>query len=596
MRSLTTVLFILLWATSFSFAQQGEWYNDDGGFMFEGYGTENNPYIISSETALTYLAEKINSSSGETFDGKHFLLTNDLDLGKHYWTPIGSDPQHTFQGIFNGNGNTIRNLYIRRNEIQNFSATGLFGYVGNGAIIENLTIEGGKVYGSNNDLISRTGALAGYLFCNAGGEEDSIIIRNCHNIQVSVIGGETEYSHTGGLIGEGYAFCDSDGAVSIRIERCSNSGEVIASSSNFSYSGGIIGKGRGHGYCYGSVSAHGSFYIRSCTNNGTVTGGKTKGADAISSTGGILGFGYATGDGYGDSDGTGIFMIDYCMNTGAISGGDAVSSNAYTYVGGIFGYGDGYGYGDISGSNDNNGGQGYGSGTFSITSCANRGYISGGEARSNGTIAATGGIFGFASGSGAGNIDGYGYAYGSFSMRNCYSAANISAIQGCVGGLGGWIATSGNGPNYVISAIVQDSYVAGTINTDIMAYDQVISGGVIGRIQRADEANEAPKIDHCLVVLSHLIGDTNKTFRIAGQLENIKSPSKALNQNYAYIKNGKWSEKKSILNGHEWNGMMTALPVSKWNVSDRAWLIQENTYKYLPRLRNVPNQSRIVIP
>lgn len=596
MRKFLTVLFISLSVIALSNAQQGEWYNDDGGYTLEGFGTKNNPYIISSETSFVYLAEKINSSFDGIFDGKYFLLTEDLDLGAHYWIPVGSDELHPFKGIFDGNGKTIRNLYIRSTETKEFSATGLFGYVGNGAIIENLTIEGGKVAGCSSQSISRTGSLAGYLLCNVAGGEDSIIIKNCHNNGVTVTGGQTDYSNTGGLIGEGYAFCDSDGAVDITIEDCTNSGEVIAATSGFPYTGGIIGKGRGHGYCFGSISSHGSFHIRSCINKATITGGNTTGTDAVSSTGGIFGFGYASGDGYGDSDGTGVFTTELCMNTGAVKGGDAASINAYTYTGGIFGYGDGYGYGDISGSSDKQTeGNGYGSGMFTVTSCTNNGHLSGGDASKTGTVSATGGIFGFGSGSGAGDKAGNGYAYGSFSLRNCYSAADISTTNGYIGGLGGCITTIGSGPNYVISAILQDCYVAGSINADVSSYDDVITGGIIGRMHRTDDANEDPKVDRCLAVLSYLAGSENKTYQIAGQLLNIRS-AKALTENYAYIKEGYRNDRRTIQNGYEWSGTTAAPPISEWNASDRVWFIQENSRRYMPRLRNIPDQPRVVIP
>ncbi len=596
MKRCLTVLISLLFIAVNAGAQQGDWYNDDGGFSFTGFGTENNPFEISSEAALSYLAEQVNKSLGESYEGMFFILTKDLDLADHYWNPIANSAVQPFKGIFNGNGKTIYNLHVRNSDSQSFPASGLFGYVGNGAKIENLTIESGRVEGCNSQTITRTGALAGYLLCNVTGGEDSIIIRNCHNKNVTVTGGNTSYSNTGGLIGEAYAFSDSDGAVSILIENCTNTGAVVASPSNFPYTGGIIGKGRGHGYCDGSISAHGSFAIVKCENSGVVSGGNTTGVDAVSSTGGILGFGYASGDGYGDSDGAGVFTVNQCVNTGLIRGGDATSDNAYTYTGGIFGYGDGYGYGDTSSNTESKPeGHGYGSGMFTITSSINRGGVNGGDAINSETISATGGVFGFASGSGAGDRQGHGYAYGSFSMRNCYSFADISTRKGCIGGLGGWIATSGNGPNYVISAIMQDSYVAGTINKNV-ALSDVITGGIIGRVHRSDNANKDPHVDRCLVALSFIIGSSSRTFRIAGQLLNVESPAKTLTRNYAYIRDGKWIDTASVQNGEEWTGIMTEPPISEWNSAGNAWIIIKDTYEFMPKLRYIPNQQNVLIP
>ena len=70
------------------------------------------------------------------------------------WEPIGttSDP---YRGVFEGNGNTISNLFIDRSSTNN---VGLFGYV-DGAALRNLGIEDGSVTGQDN-----TGALAGTAF------------------------------------------------------------------------------------------------------------------------------------------------------------------------------------------------------------------------------------------------------------------------------------------------------------------------------------------------------------------------------------------------------------------------------------------------
>lgn len=596
MRRVITVLFLLsLLFASRSRAQEGDWLNDDGAFRFPGFGTKNNPYEIASAPALAYLANEVNRPSGKSFEKTYFIITEDIDLAGRYWVPIGADPLRPFRGYLDGNGKIIYNMNVRSTDEKSYPASGLFGHVGNGAIIENLSLEGGEAAGCSDREISRTGSLAGYVLCSVSGGEDSIIIRNCDNRNVTVTGGKSTYSNTGGLIGEGYAFSDNDGMARIRIEGCSNEGLVNAAPSNFPYTGGIIGKGRGHGYCFGSVSAHGSLTIRSCVNRGFVTGGSTSGADAVSSTGGVLGFGYATGDGYGDSDGSGAFTIEHCTNTGTVKGGEAAGANAYTYTGGITGYADGYGYGDISGGSEKaSNGHGYGSGIFTVNACMNRGPVAGGDARGAAAIASTGGIFGFASGSGAGNKQGQGYAYGSFMMRNCYSYADIMAAKGFLGGLGGWVATSGNGPNYVISAIMQDCYAAGTINAD-MPDSGTITGGIAGCVHRSDDANKDPHIDHCLAAMSFMNGAEDKTYRIAGQLMDVHSPAEVLTGNYAFIADGRWTDRRTRQNGTGWSGLMDELPVSGWNASGKAWIIDRHS-AYMPKLRYMSGQSNIPVP
>jgi hypothetical protein len=589
------ILTLLLLLAGKSQAQRGDWYNDEGGYVFEGEGTLESPYQITSITGLTYLAEQVNMTPGNTFSGVYFKLTEHLDLGAHFWISIGSDAAHPFQGTFDGNGKSIRNLYVNNSNSEGYPASGLFGYLGSGARILNLTIEGGTITGDASQSISYTGSLAGYVSCNVMGGEDSVVIRNCHNRHVKVVGGQTEHSNTGGLIGEGYAYCDGDGHAYILVENCSNNGEVTTTSSNFPYTGGILGKGRGHGYCDGTASSSGLLILSSCVNNGMVIGGGTFGDEAVSSTGGILGYGHATGDGYGSSDGSGAFTVYLCLNNGMVNGGAASSIDALSFAGGIFGYGDGYGYGDkLSISDTTNNGSGYGSGTFNVTSCANRGAITGGSTPGEGAIAAAGGIFGFASGSASGDEEGKGYGYGSFSMRNCYSAADVLCATGCAGGLGGWISTNGNGSNHSLTMIIQDCFAAGNINKS-EAGSTAVTGGIAGRVRKTGDANTSPRIDRCVVALDYLGGAEGNTFRIAGQLVNIPAGSPTLSNNHAYAMNGSWGRINTTRNGTDWNGLMLDTPMDEWNATEQAWQFPRSN-NVMPRLRGMPGQTNVPVP
>jgi hypothetical protein len=592
---LTLIITVLLFAVPLH-GQRGDWYNDEGGFAFQGTGTKDDPYLVSSVTALTFLAEQVNMWPGKSFQGEYFLLVEDIDLGSHYWIPIGSESHQPFRGVFNGNGKSICNLYIGHTDIDNvYTAAGLFGHLGNGAKIENLTIDGGLIIGGGREAVSRTGSLAGYVLCSVSEGEDSIVIRNCHNLKVRISGANTEVANTGGLIGEGYSFSDGDGSALILIENCSNRGAVGGNPANFPYTGGIIGKGHGRGYCDGAASSNGTFVLRSCINRGDIAGGTATGKDAISSTGGILGFGYGSGDGYGNSKGEGIFSMEYCLNTGTVHGGDAAGPQAFSYTGGIFGYGDGYGFGDRL--SENASGSGHGSGTFIIQSSANRGTVKGGDTVDKTAVSATGGLSGFASGSASGGgAPGEGYGYGSFSMSNCYSYARITGKKGFVGGLSGWLASVGNGRNHTISAIIQDCYAAGSINGGDTVFP-VITGGIAGRIQKSKEANQTPRIGNCLVALSYLNGGIGRTFRIAGQLQGIPQPfTGVLDHNYAYAKEGEWAPRYVIKNGYDWNHSMLNIPVSSWNRHEKRWVIVEDGQEKMPLLTHIPGQCELPIP
>ena len=330
MRIASSITIIILLCSVSLYGQRGDWYNDEGGFTFQGSGTANDPYLISSITAFTFLAEQVNTWPGKSFEGEYFVLTEDLDLGKHFWIPAGSEAHQPFRGVFDGNGKVIRNLYIGSAEADNvFAATGLFGHLGNGAKIENLTIDGGSITGGGRETVSRTGGLAGYLRCSVSEGKDSIVIRNCHIRQMKIAGAGAETSHTGGLAGEVYSFSDG-GEAFVLIENCHNGSEVRASAaSDFPYTGGIAGKGQGHGYCDGVLPSTASFVLRSCSNSGDIRGGNAAGKDAVSSTGGILGFGYGSGYGYGNNKGSGSLIVECCLNSGVIRGGDATGDQAF---------------------------------------------------------------------------------------------------------------------------------------------------------------------------------------------------------------------------------------------------------------------------
>ena len=443
--------------------------------------------------------------------------------------------------------------------------------------------------GGGRELVSCTGSLAGYVLCSVSEEEDSVVIRNCHNRNVQITGADTEAAYTGGLIGEAYAFSDGNGSALVLVDECTNSGAVAGGDTAFPYTGGIAGKGHGRGYCDGAAASVGTFILRACVNRGRVAGGKAGAKDAISSTGGLLGFGYGSGDGYGKGEGAGVFRIEYCLNAGSVAGGDAAGPQAFSYTGGIFGYGDGYGFADKPANASE---AGHGSGAFSIRASANRGAVRAGRTLERTALSASGGIAGFASGSAAGE----GYGAGSFSMRNCYSYASVAGAQGFVGGLAGWLATSGNGAHHAASAVVQNSYAAGSINRGDTLLS-VVAGGIAGRVRQSKEAVRAPLIENCLAALSYLNGAAGKTFRIAGQLQGVRRAlAGALNRNYACVEEGEWVESRTVKNGYDWNRSMLNVPVAYWNTKEIVWEIVEDGQALMPSLRNVAEQGFLPVP
>lgn len=165
-----------------------------------GNGTINSPFEISSLSDLRELSE-----TPKDWDNTHFVITADIDasatrkwnIGNHDhdcetpvtamgFSPIGNQDVKSFTGSLDGNGHTIKNLYINRPKE---TLTGLFGYLGSKkqaqTNVRNLKLKNCEITG----VI--TGTIAGFSIRSN--------IENCNT--TGKIHGTIE---TGGVIG----FCE----------------------------------------------------------------------------------------------------------------------------------------------------------------------------------------------------------------------------------------------------------------------------------------------------------------------------------------------------------------------------------------------------
>jgi len=181
-------------------------------YTFKGLGTEQNPYIISSLDDLIGLRDDCNT--GNTFSGKYFKQTNDIDLESYLntqingWTPIGIDSTYYFGGNYDGNYNSIKNLWY--SEQVNINFYGLFGYcyISSTLIhnIKNLII---NISNKGCTLVNKSycGALAGYMYSI---QPSKLNIINC-KVTGSFI---KAYNIIGGLVGYAqttvFRYCSSE--------------------------------------------------------------------------------------------------------------------------------------------------------------------------------------------------------------------------------------------------------------------------------------------------------------------------------------------------------------------------------------------------
>ena len=124
------------------------------------------PAIISNAAELKAFAESVNR--GYTYAGETVVLSADIDLENDNWTPIGKnadDAAHNFQGTFDGQGHTIRNLKVEQEA--DYHAAGFFGALKGTAknfTIDGATIESTSAPSNNGKTDNGTAVVAGSIY------------------------------------------------------------------------------------------------------------------------------------------------------------------------------------------------------------------------------------------------------------------------------------------------------------------------------------------------------------------------------------------------------------------------------------------------
>ena len=380
--------------------------------------------------------EKAGLSIGET---TIVNLENHIDLGARQengtktrgtnWDSIGKTKEVMFSGIFEGNNNIIRGIYI--DEVENF--TGLFGRTNE---IKNLVIKDSYIRGGNC-----IGAFAGIGYK----------LENCYNENTTVVSKEGNYYAIGGIAGQ----------INEKIENCSNSGTIIANgkqtSTEYNCCGGIIGV----------IKPNSNAIVKGCKNTGAISGNGNMIGGIIGRTnhiittiencynaGKVKGKGERIGGITGEI-GQGV-TISYCNNTGEIVGENKL-------VGGIAGInlekieksensgkvkGKGERVGGIAGNNS--------TAESLIKECKNTGEIVG-ESYQVGGIA--GGSFG--------------------NISKCYNKGTITTKDKQAGGIAGLIGAEANS---VISNCYNEGEVIGNYYVGgILGY--IYSGATTAKIE-----------------------------------------------------------------------------------------------------------------
>jgi len=277
-------------------ASDGAWDGSIDTAFAGGTGTESDPYQIADGAQLAYLASEVNK--GQPYENSYFVLTADIDLANHDWTPIGNSfsdalfggtDYHLFAGNLDGKGHTIFNISIgTENAPLESDVFGLFGATG--GKISNLNLDDITIYGTAKNVSGYIIGLAGALAGSASGP-----IENCHVTNLSMTmntpdSGWTVAYWIGGLVGA------LDG--SQYIEECSASGKITEKSGKGSI-GGLIGElGRAATITYSHADV--ALDVESVYSGGA-------------NVGGLIG----KGNGYKDPE----TVISNCFATGNVKGG-----------------------------------------------------------------------------------------------------------------------------------------------------------------------------------------------------------------------------------------------------------------------------------
>ena len=137
---------------------------DAEGNEVEGIGLDaNGNYAVTAVAGLEWISSQV--ISGDNFTGKTIKLLTDIDFGDTTFYPIGYNPTTNtvtdFEGTFDGNGKTIKNLKRTDLTYANKRAIGLFSRVNN-AVVKNFALE---------DFVAATyGGEAAAVTCVATGD------------------------------------------------------------------------------------------------------------------------------------------------------------------------------------------------------------------------------------------------------------------------------------------------------------------------------------------------------------------------------------------------------------------------------------------
>lgn len=198
--------------------------NDPHTLVLKGLGTTANPYHIYTPEDLQSMQHLVAMGyepigNGTAFASAYYQLMNDISLAEALSGPIGTASSN-FTGHFDGQGHTLSNLSVN---------AGLFGYISEGATIQNLTVDGAT--------ISMAETAVGGVICAMASKA---VVDHCQVTGVvSFANMPASAAYVGGIVGN--AVSTTTGTT--QVSNCHNGAQLSVQGSTAAHRvGGIVGR------------------------------------------------------------------------------------------------------------------------------------------------------------------------------------------------------------------------------------------------------------------------------------------------------------------------------------------------------------------
>ena len=251
---------------------------DDEGSTMPAYsggsGTQDDPWLITSQEDLIALAGFLNSGNAETFDteaagigncyGYYFKQTADINLTGVSWEPIGYSGSYYFAGNYDADGHSITNaVSTGKVDPDGFATAGIFGWVAFGSV-KNLHVKNASFLAIGQNNYSYVGGIAGV--CHGSS------IKNCSVVNSSLESKRNNNNCAGSIVGY------STGGT---FEKCAAENNQVKT---MAYGGGFVGEVDDDPSYGAGTSTFTNCYTANCS-----VSSKTDDVQGVSLVGGFVG-------------------------------------------------------------------------------------------------------------------------------------------------------------------------------------------------------------------------------------------------------------------------------------------------------------------